>query len=139
MASSIERRPEIRGVGVLQVGYMGAVGGLLMAIVFGAIMAIVVVATGAAGSGAPVGQSLAGGAIGFAWNDLWDNDGSFVGTTDPVGVDGNISGDPAYVNAPAGDFELGAGSACIDTGNPDLLDVDGTRADIGAYGGPNAP
>jgi hypothetical protein len=29
-------------------------------------MAIVVVATGAAGSGAPVGQSLAGGAIGFA-------------------------------------------------------------------------
>jgi hypothetical protein len=35
-----------------------------------------------------------------------------------------------------GDFHLQAYSPLIDAGHPDILDVDGTRSDIGAYGGP---
>jgi hypothetical protein len=30
------------------------------------------------------------------------------------------------------------GAAMIDAGAPALLDIDGTRSDIGAYGGPSA-
>jgi hypothetical protein len=34
-------------------------------------------------------------------------------------------------------FQLQAFSPCIDAGDPNILDVDGTRSDIGCYGGPN--
>jgi len=37
------------------------------------------------------------------------------------------------------DFRLGAGSPAIDAGDPSDVDVDGSPADIGAYGGPDAP
>jgi parallel beta-helix repeat protein len=76
--------------------------------------------------------------IGLAWSDLWDNDGSYVGTGDPVGEDGNIAVDPDFVNPAAGDFHLASGSDCVDAGDPALDDPDGSRADIGAYGGPHA-
>ena len=36
------------------------------------------------------------------------------------------------------DLYLFVGSPCIDTGDPSIVDVDGTRSDMGAYGGPNA-
>lgn len=36
------------------------------------------------------------------------------------------------------DFSLAAGSDLVDAGDPAVQDVDGTRADIGAYGGPEA-
>ncbi len=35
-----------------------------------------------------------------------------------------------------GDYHLQAFSPLIDAGNPEILDVDGTRSDVGAYGGP---
>jgi hypothetical protein len=60
-------------------------------------------------------------------------------------VSGYMSSDPLFVspldpnNAPstAGDFHLSPDSPCIDTGDPDAQynDPDGTRNDIGAYGG----
>ena len=77
------------------------------------------------------------GQIEFGWNAFWDNDGTFVGTDDPVDVGGNVAAEPGYVDAPGGDFHLAPGSDCIDAGDPDLSDVDGTRADLGAYGGPH--
>jgi hypothetical protein len=54
--------------------------------------------------------------------------------------DGNIDQDPLYVNASKGDFHLSSGSPCIDTGDPDpeFNDLDGTRNDMGIYGGPAA-
>jgi len=42
-----------------------------------------------------------------------------------------VSGSPNYING----YHLGAGSPAIDTGDPAILDPDGTRSDLGAYGG----
>ena len=52
--------------------------------------------------------------------------------------EGNINENPLFVNQENGDFHLQPGSPCIDTGNPDpqYNDPDGTRNDMGAYGGP---
>ncbi|MCP4583178.1 MAG: DUF1565 domain-containing protein [candidate division Zixibacteria bacterium] len=47
--------------------------------------------------------------------------------------EGNIDIDPLFVDAENGDFQLQAGSPCIDAGDPDSpYDSDGTRADMGA-------
>jgi len=59
----------------------------------------------------------------------------------PVGGDaalgvGTISDPPKFANPNFGNYHLGAGSPCIDTGDPALLDADGTATDMGAYGGP---
>ena len=56
---------------------------------------------------------------------------------DPTGANGNISADPLFTDADEGDFTLGAGSPCIDSGTGQ--DADGSVADMGAYGGPQAP
>lgn len=66
------------------------------------------------------------------------------GIVDPVGTDGNISVDPGYVDTSAvdpGDWDLhlAAGSALLDAGDPALIDADGSRSDIGAWGGSDAP
>jgi len=46
---------------------------------------------------------------------------------------GNITDDPLFVNPIADNYNLQAGSPCIDAGNPNSpLDPDGTRADMGA-------
>lgn len=46
--------------------------------------------------------------------------------------------DPLYNDPLSLDYSLQIGSQCIDAGHPDALfdDVDGTRNDMGAYGGP---
>jgi len=62
---------------------------------------------------------------------------------------GNIDEDPLFVAPTAGEgtgydglaasWWLQEGSLCIDAGDPDAMynDIDGTRNDMGAYGGPN--
>jgi hypothetical protein len=52
--------------------------------------------------------------------------------TFPAGP-GNFSADPAFVNAPVGDFTLRPVSPCINTGDPSKTDPDGSRLDVGAY------
>jgi VCBS repeat-containing protein len=51
---------------------------------------------------------------------------------------GNIAQNPLYANAAAGDFHLQGSSPCINAGNPDPAynDNDGSRNDMGIYGGP---
>ncbi len=69
--------------------------------------------------------SCSEGTITEAWNDV---DGSECA----VGPD-DISADPCFRDAAAGDYRLGSMSPCIDAGDPSSpLDPDGTRADIGA-------
>lgn len=60
---------------------------------------------------------------------------SFIGMSSPTGSNGNISAAPSFMDVASGDFHLAAGSVCIDAGTPDILDADGTRADMGFFGG----
>ena len=73
----------------------------------------------------------------WAYNDVWAHAGGhFSGMDDPTGVDGNLSVDPLFQDPDADNYDLLAVSQCVDAGDPDLLDADGTRSDMGAYGGP---
>lgn len=67
----------------------------------------------------------------FGWNAFG------TGRACRVETFGDITADPLFVDAPA-DFHLGKGSPLIDAGNPDADrdDADGSRNDVGAYGGP---
>jgi len=67
------------------------------------------------------------------YNAFWRNVNDFdhYGEFDSVG---NIFVNPMLVSND--DFQLQAFSPLIDAGNPNVLDVDGTRSDIGVYGGP---
>lgn len=57
---------------------------------------------------------------------------------DPVGSSGNVAGDPLFTDLGKGDYTLQAGSPAIDAGpaGQEWADVDGTRNDMGAWGGP---
>ncbi len=48
---------------------------------------------------------------------------------------GNTNADPLFADPANGDYRLLPGSPCRDTGDPYLLDSDGTRADMGWTGG----
>ncbi len=48
----------------------------------------------------------------------------------------NISVNPIFVNEDSLDYHLQKYSPLIDAGDPDILDKDGSRSDIGLYGGP---
>jgi len=54
-----------------------------------------------------------------------------------AGLSGNIFAPPSFANAETGDYHLAAGSPCIDAGHPDPAynDGDGSRCDMGAFGG----
>ena len=80
-----------------------------------------------------------GGLVRSNYNIFWNNDINLAGTT--IG-DSDIVADPMLVkdtiptlNGPY-DFHLQAFSPGIDKGDPTILDLDGTRSDIGMYGGP---
>ena len=73
----------------------------------------------------------------FSYNVIWENkDGAFSGMPDLTDVDGNIAVDPMFEDE--NKFVPAPGSPLIDAGNPELTDPDGTRSDIGIFGGPNA-
>lgn len=73
----------------------------------------------------------------LSYNDVWGNDSNYHQC---VPGPGDISADPMYADTGNGDYTLATGSPCIDSGNPDpqYNDPDGSRNDIGAYGGPGA-
>jgi hypothetical protein len=78
-----------------------------------------------------------GAAPSWRYNDTYP--ASFAGMADPTGSAGNLASDPMFADPAMPDFHLQAGSACIDAGDPAVTDKDGSRADLGAYGGPDAP
>jgi hypothetical protein len=58
-----------------------------------------------------------------------------TGIDDPTGTFGNITVDPAFLDAA---FHLEGSSPLIDAGDPTLLDPDGSPSDMGAFGGAGA-
>ncbi|MBN2184489.1 MAG: T9SS type A sorting domain-containing protein [Candidatus Krumholzibacteriota bacterium] len=87
---------------------------------------------------APTGfQASAPENITYIYNNAYNNpDGDVLGMT-PDGT--NMSADPLYVDLPGGDYHLALHSPGIDRGDPGAgNDPDGSRADIGMYGGPDA-
>lgn len=63
------------------------------------------------------------------YNNSYGNGSDYSGGT------GNLNEDPLFVDT--ADFELNAASTLVDAGDPDSAydDIDGTRNDMGAYGG----
>jgi len=73
-----------------------------------------------------------------SYSNLWDVDSFYTAenpgvTWDTVGITFNY---PMFQNPDSGDYRLQAFSPLIDAGDPNILDVDGTRSDIGVFGGP---
>ena len=76
----------------------------------------------------------------IAWNnnrDYWGDLGNirYSNTDQPFSGEGNISTNPVFMNPYAGDFHLQQNSPCIDAGDPDMIDANGSRNDMGYYGG----
>jgi hypothetical protein len=69
--------------------------------------------------------------------DAWNNDGN---NTDRASVVDSISIDPEFIDPDTGDLRLSASSQCRNAGTPDqaMRNPDGSRNDMGAYGGPYA-
>jgi len=65
----------------------------------------------------------------------------FEGLDNPIGVDGNFTADPLFIDSSAEDpadwdLHLAPESPLLHTGNPARTDADGSQSSIGAYGGP---
>ena len=79
----------------------------------------------------------------ISYNDVWNNayrdyhDNSTGTTFIPEPGTGEMSANPSFADP---DYRLAEDSACIDAGHPGPYynDPDGTRNDMGAYGGPEA-
>lgn len=72
----------------------------------------------------------------FRYNDCFGNTPSNVVTLVPDSTNGSF--DPMYADTSALDYHLLVHSGAIDGGDPALADPDGSRSDIGAFGGPAA-
>ena len=71
-------------------------------------------------------------------NLVWQNQGAdWIGVTAPVPT---FAADPRFTDSPGRDYRLALNSPALDAGDvdPARADVDGSRNDCGAYGGPNA-
>ena len=78
--------------------------------------------------------NLFSGSFAGHYNLDWGND---LGSDSSFAGEGNLSVDPWFADPDAEDFSLTPGtSPCIDAGDPSLADTDGSRSDMGAFGGP---
>jgi len=69
----------------------------------------------------------------FQYNNLWENQNNFQNFTADTT---NIYYDPMFADEDSMDFHLQMFSPLFDAGDPSILDLDGSRSDIGLYGGP---
>jgi parallel beta-helix repeat protein len=68
-------------------------------------------------------------------NDIFNNNGGqYRDMPDQTDRFGNISADPGFVGGD--DYHLSEKSPCRDTGDEGITDNDGSRSDMGIYGGP---
>jgi hypothetical protein len=81
------------------------------------------------------------GAVGIVdYNTLFGNQIDFANVFAPEFGSHNLSADPRLVAPAAGDYRLQSTSPCINAGDPAVAynDPDGTRNDMGVFGGPLA-
>ncbi len=93
----------------------------------------------ASGGGIHV-DSSASTTLDFAYSMFYGNTSVFSeGIDDPTGSNENIRIEPGFVGLLGGPegWDLRATEA-VDLGDPSVVDPDGSRSDIGAYGGPGA-
>jgi len=70
-------------------------------------------------------------------NDIWANaQGEFKGPLPLARMQGALSVDPQFTDSL--DFHLAPSSLCIDKGDSILTDPNGSRSDMGVFGGPQA-
>ncbi|MFN0037895.1 MAG: choice-of-anchor Q domain-containing protein [Burkholderiales bacterium] len=106
------------------------------------------------GTGLEVAMGTLIGAGIWGHNLVFGNSSDYVGIATQTGVHGNISADPMFEDANAGNYRLKIGSPAIDSGSPieaPLKDLDGTVRpldgdgdgvavmDIGAFEAPQIP
>jgi len=74
----------------------------------------------------------------LVYNDVWGNTIADYDGPDTTPGSGSISADPGFINPSNANYRLAPGSPAINAGDPDSAysDKDGTRNDMGAYGGP---
>jgi hypothetical protein len=77
-----------------------------------------------------------GDSINVTYNDIWRTPNLAGGYGNTALGEGNIFFDPMFANQDSEDVRLQTNSPLIDAGDLSILDVDGTRSDIGCYGGP---
>ncbi|MBK7229375.1 MAG: hypothetical protein IPH97_11050 [Ignavibacteriales bacterium] len=68
------------------------------------------------------------------YNNIWNT--RIINENIPAPDSTNIHKDPMFVNPDSMDFKLQMYSPLIDAGDPNILDKDGSRSDIGLFGGP---
>ncbi|MEW6380432.1 MAG: right-handed parallel beta-helix repeat-containing protein [bacterium] len=75
----------------------------------------------------------------ISYNDVWGNGQNYNQQTGGVAAPGpgDISSDPLFINSDEGNYHLGLLSPCLDAGDPNPIynDPDGSRNDMGLYGG----
>lgn len=82
------------------------------------------------------------GTISASYSNFYSNTSAeFYNLTSPVGSSGNVAVSPGYTSTSASDpaswdLTLKSGSSLSNAGDPAILDADGSRSDVGAYGGP---
>ena len=87
-------------------------------------------------------SSATSGYVTGGYNAFWENayDNYFYSADVQQTLEANVvQADPAFTSydgdPDADDLHLDGGSPCVDAGDPDQDDTDGSRADMGAYGG----
>lgn len=83
-------------------------------------------------------QLLSGTEPTVRYNDFHLNTSDVSGLPNPIGSGGNEALLPGFRDPGTNDFTLLSTSTLIDRGDPEIRDVDGTRSDMGLYGGPEA-
>jgi hypothetical protein len=81
---------------------------------------------------------LSGLAPTFRYDDFSGNSRNVSGMPSPIGTNGNLTVAPSFVNAAGGDFRLRPTSGLVDRGDPAITDPNGSRSDLGIYGGPHS-
>jgi len=84
-------------------------------------------------------NNSSGGFSGGAWNQYSSVQVNYCNGSRNYTIGGQecIDVDPLFISAT--DFHLAQASPCVNTGHPGIFDPDGTRSDMGYYGGPDAP